>query len=94
MNENAKFENPSDGELKNFTGWEWSRLLAGRPEFAGKCDKWDEFFGGEWAYLLKHQPQFADLCRWDKLDREDWRLLLECKPGFAGKCPFDIKSGK
>ena len=56
-----------------------------QPQFADRCDKWNEFDGAKWSNLLQYQPQFADLCDWSKLDSEDWRDLLEKQPQFADR---------
>ena len=57
-----------------------------QPQFADKCDKWDEFYGDNWGCLLAKQPQFADKCDWNKLDGSAWRYLLSEQPQFADKC--------
>ena len=72
----------------------WSCLLAKQPQFANKCDKWDEFDAYEWRSLLEKQPRFADKCdKWDEFDAYDWSYLLAEQPRFAVKCDeYDIWS--
>ena len=59
----------------------WSCLLAKQPQFANKCDKWDEFDAYEWRSLLEKQPRFADKCDeydgWRKFNALNWSSLLE-----------------
>ena len=38
----------------------WVNLLEELPQFANKCDKWDEFSRHDWRYLLQGQPQFPN----------------------------------
>ena len=48
-----------------------------QPQFADKCDIWDQFNSSDWSGLLCYQPQFADKCdKWDEFDSEDWSWLL------------------
>ena len=67
----------------------WSLLLEVQPQFAGKCDKWDEFDAYDWHILLEKHPQFADKCDeyggWSKFDAGRWRYLLAEQPQFADK---------
>ena len=56
-------------EFETLTGSDWVRLLSKKPQFADKCDKWDEFKDHYWAHLLEEQPQFADKCdKWNEFD--------------------------
>ena len=60
-------------------------MLINQPQFADKCDKWDEFTGDDWLQLLLCQPQFADKCDWGKLNGNDWSELLIHQPQFADR---------
>ena len=81
----------TDGEMaelaesSNLRACDWAALLIDRPQFADKCDAWDEMSGGDWASLLGTQPQFADKCDWSKLDGDAWKKLLEKQRQFANK---------
>ena len=67
----------------------WSLLLIEQPQFADKCNKWDEFTGITWSKLLSQQPQFANKCdeyfEW-WFDVYQWRELLAKQPQFVNKC--------
>ena len=67
----------------------WSLLLIKYPQFADKCNKWDEFTGITWSNLLSQQPQFANKCdeyfEW-WFDVYQWRELLAKQPQFVNKC--------
>ena len=67
----------------------WSLLLIEQPQFADKCNKWDEFTGITWSELLSQQPQFADKCDegflWC-LNVYQWVDLLAKQPQFADRC--------
>ena len=65
---------------------DWSELLADYPQFADKCDKWNDFDGSDWWYLVEAQEQFAGKCDWSKLTPDDWWNLLRYQPQFADKC--------
>ena len=49
-------------DFNSFTRNDWVEYLIKNPEFADKCDKWDELDGEDWSSLLQEQPQFADKC--------------------------------
>ena len=38
---------------------DWCLLLFNHPQFADKCDKWDEFSDDEWEDLLEDHPDFV-----------------------------------
>jgi hypothetical protein len=40
---------------------DWASVIAGRPEFAGRCD-WKKFDATDWVTILAAQPQFATEC--------------------------------
>ena len=90
----------TDGEMAelvesaNLRGSDWAVLLLDRPQFADKCDKWDEMSGGDWASLLGSQPSFADRCDWSKLDGVDWAFLLGSQPQFADRCDWSKLDGE
>ena len=65
-------------------------ILTANPQFADKCNKWNEFDSEDWRVLLSEQPQFADKCDWKKLKGDDWQKLLEAQPQFADKCDWDL----
>ena len=65
---------------------EWRNLLIEYPQFADKCDKWNEFTTCDWINILRSQPQFSNKCDiWEKFDKIDWWLLLVEQPHFADK---------
>ena len=66
--------------VDNYTLY-YDRKSKTQPQFAGKCDKWNEFDVLDWRALLKKQPQFADKCdKWNEFDVLDWCELLKAQP--------------
>ena len=45
----------------------WSRLLVEQPQFADKCNEWEEFKDDQWRNLLAKQPQFVDKCTYSSI---------------------------
>ena len=60
----------------------WSWLLYKRPQFADKCDKWEEFSAWDW-YELFDQPQFEEKA---KQYPSGWAAILTQKPELARDC--------
>ncbi len=85
---------PTTIKREKWQGWSdidfdsWPLILAYSPEFADKCDKWDQFtpnFG--WHTVLSKQPQFADKCnKWAEFRPREWLFVLSRQPQFAEKC--------
>ena len=72
---------------------EWRDLLMEYPQFADKCDKWNEFTTCDWINILRLQPQFSNKCDiWEKFDKDDWWFLLVEQPHFADKCNLSIST--
>ena len=70
---------------------EWRDLLMEYPQFADKCDKWNEFTTCDWINILRLQPQFSNKCDiWEKFDKDDWWFLLVEQPHFADKCNLSM----
>ena len=70
---------------------EWRNLLKEYPQFADKCDKWNEFTTCDWINILRLQPQFSNKCDiWEKFDKDDWWFLLVDQPHFADKCNLSM----
>ena len=70
---------------------EWRNLLIEYPQFADKCDKWNEFTTCDWINILRLQPQFSNKCDiWEKFDKDDWWFLLVDQPHFADKCNLSM----
>ena len=83
-------EKPITEELLNFKKYSCtmcSWLLSKYPQFADKCERWNEFDGDDWWYLLAAQPHFADKCdKWHEFDKNGWVELITVQPQFADKC--------
>ena len=63
-----------------------ARLLAEAPQFAGKCNQWNNFSSFDWSVLLSKQPQFADICdKREEFGSREWSILLAGQPQFAEK---------
>ena len=59
-----------------FTGSDWSLLLATQPQFAKKC-VWSKLENEDWFSLLEKQPQFLDYFpHLDSLSSHDWLNAL------------------
>lgn len=71
-------------------GHDWSEILGKHPEFADKCDKWDDLYGHQWVDILSRDSgaAFADKCDWTKLDSFDWMNLLSSRPEYAEHCDW------
>ena len=55
-NENAEV---SSEEYEKFTGSDWGQLLSEKPQFADKCNKWNDFPHWTLTSLLKKHPELA-----------------------------------
>lgn len=72
----------------------WSLIFEYHPEFASRCQVWDEFSGRDWADILACRPEFINRCAWDKLTGENWVSLIKRRPEFAGRCAWDKLTGE
>ena len=73
----------------------WVDLLSQKPEFAEKCDKYDDFSATDWKNLLSEQPQFADKCAWHKINRNTILVdLLMKQPQLIKYCNTSIITEK
>ena len=73
---------------------DWSLVLLKHPEFANKCDVWEDFDGTAWKELIMRHPEFADRCDWAKLEGEDWAYLLRERPELASHCQWEKLEGR
>ena len=51
------------GQTEPTDSWSWMEILREHPEFADKCQRWNDFSDYDWLWLEEYQSQLVDKYR-------------------------------